>query len=217
MSRFSSRSLSILPELGVQRGQYTGLLPSLFRYAEIALTSPLPPPPTLPSSTSTDMDLAVGMAFVQAASGADTPAQLQPQLQLQLDVDPEEGPTTREARELLWLEAVMCLISAVASLQAGAAALTECGLVPALVNMMSRSPSPSTMGPLATRRQLIVAHAVTVMETVVMTCSLGLSTFREIDAAGAVIKRLHEEVSALATPATAPAEAGPADAGTTCT
>jgi hypothetical protein len=41
------RSLNVFAQLGVARGQYTGLLPSLFRYAEISLTTGVAAPLSL--------------------------------------------------------------------------------------------------------------------------------------------------------------------------
>lgn len=42
-----NRSINVFAALGVGRGQYTGLLPSLFRYAEISLTGGVAAPVAL--------------------------------------------------------------------------------------------------------------------------------------------------------------------------
>lgn len=59
--------------LAINRGHYTGLLPSLFRYAEISLTTgaagPMAREEVRGGRSSNDMDLAVGIAFVEATTG----------------------------------------------------------------------------------------------------------------------------------------------------
>jgi len=213
-SRLSTRSstsqnLNIFQELGVQRGQYTGLVPSLFRYAEISLTTeaagPILPFGAVSTNTassasgSSSMDLELGIAFVQAASsrsGART----------NLPSAAEDEAARRRDRELYWLEGVMNLVCAVVMSQQGAVALTECGLVPALLNVL-RAPMGSTEPPPTStraypwgyqaRRTYVIAYASYILETVIMSTNVALNTFREINAATFIVQRVHDEVEAL--------------------
>ncbi|KAM3568170.1 hypothetical protein VYU27_009702, partial [Nannochloropsis oceanica] len=221
-SRIGSRHVNVLAQLGVARGQYTGLLPSLFRYAEISLTTGLAAPaPFRPLPTGKeegegeggkeggerDMDMDVGLAFVRATKEeGGTEGRMEEQ---------EEG--RREARreeELLWLDGVMTLLSAVVSVQPGATALVECGLVPALVSIIRATPPPlptDTAGGGGrgggrkgrvddARRNYVVAQAANVLETVVVNSPVGLHAYREVQASSVIIHRLHEEVMRLRKP-----------------
>lgn len=83
--------------------------------------------------------------------------------------------------------------------------MSECGLVPALLNMIrapvgaAEAPSSSRAFPWGyqARRTYIMAYAVAILETVIMSTPVAVKTFRDINAPAVVVQRLYGEVAAL--------------------
>ncbi|CAM9917933.1 unnamed protein product, partial [Choristocarpus tenellus] len=229
-----ARNTNVFQELGIMRGQYSGLLPSLVRHSVAALhgmpamldldgeegggsgsggggmgssniadhrrseeskardpgerpTSQQPPP---------DADLSLGMAFVEAATSAAETA-------LGSGVTSVEGRGPGwERREgdigrgssfvsghldqLRWVESVFSLVWAVVSVQSGAAAMTDCGLIPALLNVVLLNMN-GEQGFSGVRqpfqRRYVISQAVQIMETAVMNNTSALNAFRDLNAA----------------------------------
>lgn len=83
----------------------------------------------------------------------------------------------------------------------GATALTECGLVPALLNLLRvREMEKGGAGggeASCCKRALIVSQGIHILETLLRQSSAAVTTFREIGGGGLVVARLHEEIISL--------------------
>ena len=121
-----ARQSNVLNELGVGKGQYLGLLPTLLRYSLASLGSLLSADggseavsssPEVKTEEFVAFD--IGLAFIEATA----PSPLARYVQVEM--------------ALRFIDSVLSLTAAVVSTQSGTAALTECGLVPALLNTIS--------------------------------------------------------------------------------
>ncbi|CAB1120780.1 unnamed protein product [Ectocarpus sp. CCAP 1310/34] len=116
---------------------------------------------------------------------------------------------------LLWVETVFSLVWAVVSVQHGAAAMTECGLIPALLNVvqlnmdgqvglrlcsdcvhMVKGTGFGGMGK-PFQRRYVVSQAVQIMETAVVNNAAALSAFRDLGAAEVLASAFSTEVGRL--------------------
>ncbi|CAN0117801.1 unnamed protein product, partial [Scytosiphon promiscuus] len=257
-----ARHTHVFQELGITRGQYTGLLPLLVRHGVASLfimpeqdaaaaaaaaaaagaavgagvgrggrgeeskrdsgvveskssdpgdrkiSTPTPPP------RPEDAALSLGIAFVEAASaapsegrmvgrargeeGVGAPAGTRP------DIVPVSSATASDVLssqmdQLRWVEAVFSLVWAVVSVQNGAAAMTECGLIPALLNVVQLNMDGQGFGGMSKpfHRRYVVSQAVQNMETAVLSNAAALSTFRELGAAEVLASAFSTEVGRL--------------------
>ncbi|CAM9533904.1 unnamed protein product, partial [Chrysoparadoxa australica] len=195
-----ARTTNVFQELGVARSQYTGLLPSLLRYAVAQLgrisSSDSATGAAASSMSMRDTDLLIGMAFVEAAQGPGKGG------------GPEQGMSSRQQQEQLkaqreqleWVETLLCLVHSVAAVQTGAAALVECGLIPAMLNVVqlhvdSLKRSGQARAPF--RWNFVVSLAVQVVETCVANNSSAQSAFRELNAAEVLVTAFYEQVAQL--------------------
>lgn len=178
-----AKHVSVLVELGVGKGQYAGLLPTLIRFSVASLSANLPNDQSRLKNdfasddvkVVNDEELAIGIAFIKAAS-------------------PE--PTSKSLADeyaLDFIDAVLTLIMAVVTLPSGAAALTDCGLVPALIGAVALE---ITQGGscLESHRVFITAQAVQILEQAIVTHSPALATFLEMNGIDLLVSRLYQEV-----------------------
>ncbi|CAN0443726.1 unnamed protein product, partial [Ectocarpus sp. 12 AP-2014] len=252
-----ARHTHVFQELGITRGQYTGLLPLLVRHGVASLfimpeqdaaaaaaaagaaasagrsdrdsgvveskssdpgdeKSPPPPPP--------DAALSLGIAFVEAAGAAQSKGRRDggsggggaPNAD-DGGVKDEKGtagassPVLSEMDQLRWVETVFSLVWAVVSVQHGAAAMTECGLIPALLNVvqlnMDGQQGFGGMGK-PFQRRYVVSQAVQIMETAVVNNAAALSAFRDLGAAEVLASAFSTEVGRLRDAGAAAAAAG---------
>ena len=191
-----ARHSNILSELGVGKGQYLGLLPTLIRYSLAALgslvssstlaESQLDPYPE--SSTEESMAMDIGLAFIEATS---TPPL--PRLE-QLE------------RALVFIDSVLTLTSAIVSTPSGTSSLTECGLVPALLNTVSidtekvvidiapETSSTSELLRIQSLLRFVTAQAVQILEGAIVTHNNALSAFHNLKGVEVLTTRLSKEV-----------------------
>lgn len=127
MSGISSiaKQTNILSELGVSKGQILGLLPTLIRFALASLNSFMsdyidtPPQETTKSEPSLDIEklnLDSGLTFLEAI------------------VPPRMQSPGDQEKALEFIELVLFFATSIISSTSGTPALTDCGLVPAIVN-----------------------------------------------------------------------------------
>jgi hypothetical protein len=142
-----ARQTNVLSELGVGKGQYLGLLPTLIRYSLAALNSfflllhdqehkndgrvdvvdgtretAMVRNGDFGSGSDDDVvniGLEVGLAFLRATKPPPLPLK------------------EREERALEFTDSILTLTSAVISVPSGTASLTDCGIIPALVSTIS--------------------------------------------------------------------------------
>ena len=197
-----ARHSSVLSELGVGKGQYLGLLPTLIRYSLASLGSfltsrgdsnPEPLAPFEPEAGSDAIGFDVGLVFVEATM----PPQLPRVVQLE--------------RALEFVDSVLTLTSAVVSSPSGTSALTDCGLIPALLTtvdvdthavverLVSRSSSVSQIDMLRIKSLLrfITAQAVQILEGAIVTHNNALSAFHDLQGVEILTTRLSKEILGL--------------------
>jgi len=127
MSGLSSiaKQTNILTELGVAKGQILGLLPTLIRYALASLNSfmsdyvDVPSQDTPQTESSLDIEklnLDSGLSFVEAT------------------ISPRVHNPDEQDKALEFIEIILSLATSIIATTSGTPALTDCGLVPAIVN-----------------------------------------------------------------------------------
>eukprot|EP00536_Pseudo-nitzschia_multiseries_P010994 jgi/Psemu1/326262/estExt_fgenesh1_pg.C_3550003 len=195
-----ARHSNIVSELGVGKGQYLGLLPTLIRYSLASLGS-------LVSSTASGDDesnnalaslnekneedfltMDIGLAFIEATSAPVLPRYEQLE------------------RALLFMDSVLTLTSAIVSTPSGTSSLTECGLVPALLNTVSidaeeasakilpESASAFEIYRIRSLLRFITAQAVQILEGAIVTHNNALSAFHNLNGVEVLTTRLSKEI-----------------------
>jgi E3 ubiquitin-protein ligase HUWE1 len=198
----ASRLSSVLTELGVGKGQYLGFLPTLIRYALASLGSV-----SLQGSTSgqnneadASMDLEpestafeIGLAFVEATMAPEPPRIIQVE------------------RALEFIDSVLTLTSAVVSTPTGTSALTDCGLIPALLTTLGMNTEPTLQRLLsdtsASSREewrrvralmrFVTAQAVQILEGAIVTHNNALIAFHDLHGVEVLTNRLSQEIASI--------------------
>lgn len=191
----SARLSTVLSELGVAKGQYLGVLPTLIRYSlaslgtesAVALT-PNPAPQPSPA-------MEVGLAFLEATALAVPPRLVQVQ------------------RALEMIDSVLTLTSAVVATPSGTSALTDCGLIPALLATVSMDtdktlerllPDRESLCALELRRVkalllFVTAQAVQILEGAIVTHNNALTAFHDLQGVDVLTLRLSREMGFVET------------------
>lgn len=196
----TARHSSVLGELGVGKGQYLGLLPTLIRYslASLGCSFSAVADQTIASngdSTAEDDSnidaLHLGLAFVDAAQAPAAPRLVQLE------------------RALEFIDSVLTLTSAIVSTPTGTSALTDCGLIPALLTTAatdSQSFLQRSLPDFASYSQddflrvrsfsrFITAQAIQILEGAIVTHNNALSAFHDLQGVEVLTSRLSKEVS----------------------
>jgi len=195
-----ARQSSVLTELGVGKGLYLGLLPTLIRYslASLSIFLSMDEKKTFKSEDVVSMDAAdadevamdIGLAFVKVTK-------------------PESLPPGEQLRRALeFVDAVLTLTSLVVSAPSGTAALTECGLIPALlstvaINAKSNPSILSEDSPLLQEERsrarsllrFITAQSIQIIEGAVVTHNNALSAFHDLNGVDVLTSCLSVEMN----------------------
>jgi hypothetical protein len=199
-----ARQVNVLSELGVGKGQYSGLLPTLIRYSLAALNSfllcdargSLGEGKSEEKEKELDLGQELGMIFLQCTK------------------EPELPQKDREERALEFIDSVLTLTSAVISVPTGTAALTDCGIIPALVSTIaldSQIVQKRTGGNSETSLfvagndggkesysecllKYITAQVIQILEGAIVTHNNALSAFHELKGVDILVQRLNIEV-----------------------
>lgn len=214
-----ARQTSVLVELGVGKGQYLGLLPTLVRYSLAALNSFLLQCDRGGGGGSGDGPSEEKMKTDEGEDGGTRDIGLELGLAFLAATKPPPLPQSeREERALEFIDSVLTLTSAVISVPSGTASLTDCGIIPALVStvaldgQMARralqreeagegaAPSPfcaSADGGESYSDSLlkfISAQAIQILEGAIVTHNSALSAFHELKGVDILVQRLNVEV-----------------------
>ena len=210
-----ARQTNVLPELGVGKGQYLGLLPTLIRYSLAALNSFL-----LHDSNNASNGNALVDGNVKSTALSDGKKKSAKDIGLELGLaflkatkPPPLPQNEREERALEFIDSVLTLTSAVISVPTGTASLTDCGIIPALVStialdgqMARRSLQAETASPFCTSSagneesysdcllKFISAQAIQILEGAIVTHNHALSAFHELKGVDILVQRLSVEV-----------------------
>lgn len=196
----SARLSSVLTELGVGKGQYLGLLPTLIRYSLASLGSVAVSAEGSTSAGKTEdsrMDAElepktfdIGLAFVEATTAPEPPRIIQIE------------------RALEFIDNVLTLTSAVVSTPTGTSALTDCGLIPALLTtigmhterMLQQLLSDTSSCSLEELRRVralmrfVMAQAVQILEGAIVTHNNALTAFHDLQGVEVLTTRLSQEI-----------------------
>jgi hypothetical protein len=219
-----ARQTNVLSELGVGKGQYLGLLPTLIRYSLASLNSFLlhqggaknresggnggvRNPKLLRNDIDgdeadrmKDLGLELGLAFLKATKPPPLPLR------------------EREERALEFIDSVLTLTSAVISVPSGTASLTDCGIIPALVSSIALDgqiartsvyqDEPSSPFASSSTSSLdesysdcllkfISAQAIQILEGAIVTHNSALSAFHELKGVDILVQRLSVEIERI--------------------
>ena len=193
-----ARQANVLIELGVGKGLYLGILPTLVMYSLASLGSflandraKLENGPKEQQKEDEEIALEVGLSFVHATR------------------PPQSGPGDQVMRALRFIDTVLTLTSAVVSAPSGTAALTDCGLIPALLNTVAvntktlLTPSHSSLLSTLTEKEVskieaqlrfVVSQCIQILEGAIVTHNAALSSFHELRGIDVLIARLDIEI-----------------------
>ena len=185
----SSRLSGVFVELGLGKGQYMGVLPTLVRYSLAALTAEPPAETTAPIIEDEDPMVEIGLEFVHA-----TMAPLSPRPELVL-------------KALEFIERVLTLTSTIVSNATGASALTEGGLIPSVLNLIA-IPSESMVqrllgshdcsvldrGQILAKVRFVTAQVLQILEASVVTHSNSLTAFHDLQGVESLVSKLASEM-----------------------
>lgn len=193
----SARHSSVLNELGVGKGQYLGLLPTLIRYSLASLGASIPSESgddTVSLKTKAVMaesdSFDVGLVFVEATRAPSPPRLVQVE------------------RALEFIDAILTLTSAIVSTPTGTSALTDCGLIPALLTTVatdsqnfingalpnSSSHSGAQLLRIKSLLRFITAQAIQILEGAIVTHNNALAAFHDLNGVEVLTSRLSQEV-----------------------
>eukprot|EP00980_Cylindrotheca_fusiformis_P007262 scaffold1525_cov142-Cylindrotheca_fusiformis.AAC.62 len=189
-----ARHSNVLSELGVGKGQYLGLLPTLIRFSLASISTFLSAgqkcetAESLPEMNSDDLiSLEIGLAFV----GATRPPQIPREQQLE--------------KSLEFIESVLTLAGAVVATPSGTSALTDCGLIPTLLNTVATDADMLEESRLSVSRRIgallrfVTAQAVQILEGAIVTHNNALSAFHDLNGVEVLTRRLSKEISLFST------------------
>ena len=190
-----ARQSNILNELGVGKGMYLGLLPTLVRYSLASLNNFLTSSKNVSveetnSQEEEDVALDIGLAFLQATK------------------PPLVSEKDQIMRAVKFVDNLLSLTSAVVSAPSGTAALTDCGIIPALLSTVALGSKtlPKALSTLnavftASDQSRIYAHvrfiasqAIQIIEGAIVTHNNALSAFHDLKGVDILITRLEEEM-----------------------
>ncbi|TYZ59725.1 hypothetical protein PybrP1_006637 [[Pythium] brassicae (nom. inval.)] len=197
------RQSHVLTALGVAKGTPHGVFPALVRFcmSELESVGPAPSPASGASTAAeadSDMDMSLAVAFVHATT--DLPAPHDAETAAAAAAAPAavrtSGASAAVDAKLSWIEAVLGLLTAVVGIQLGASVLTENGIVPALLHVIT---VPST----SAHHAVVTTQCVQALETTLSNHNAAAALYRDLNGVGILIDRLHVEcASVLAVPTT---------------
>jgi E3 ubiquitin-protein ligase HUWE1 len=177
----TTRLSSVLIELGVGKGQYLGVLPTLIRYSLSCLHTTVVAPTSPPENES----LEIGMAFLEAT--AFTSSSIPRKVQVE--------------QALALIDNILTLTSAVVATPAGTSALVDCGMIPTLLTTVSVDPV-YTLKELGVEDDVrilcmlryVISQSVQLLEGAFVTHGNALLTFHELSGLDVVMKVLSREI-----------------------
>lgn len=190
----AARHSVVLTELGVGKGQYLGLLPTLIRFSLASLSTIIRSDETtteIPSRKGdSDEDIAfeIGLAFVQTT------------------MPPPLSRSVQVIKGLEFIDSVLTLTSAVVSSQSGTSSLTECGIIPALLTTVTvdfeevfnksglDNSSVEENIRIKALLRFVTAQAIQIIEGTIVTQTNALKAFHELNGVEVLTSRLAKEI-----------------------
>lgn len=199
-----ARVTNVLIELGVGKGQFLGLLPTLIRYSLASLNVFL----------SRKKQNTGGNAMVDIQQGVQAESSLDVE-ELGLDLgltflEATRAPTddsNMESKAIEFVETVLSLANSIISVTTGTASLTDCGLVPALVSTIAQTSHvvnnaddlPFELSDASERDycssllKFITSLSMQILEVAIITHNPALMAFHDLKAVDLLVTLLHSE------------------------
>lgn len=178
-----AKQTNVLSELGVGKGRYLGLLPSLVRFSLASFNSSLEPKGGSVSGDDDVMEdsteISLGMVFLEATKAKELPLEQQ------------------EEQALEFIETILSLTLAVVNVPSGTAAMTDCGLIPALVSVFSTSETHHKNSRLDWQRKYIASQAVQILDAAIVAHTSAFTSFHELNGVDSLVKCLQEELEEI--------------------
>lgn len=184
------RLANVLSEIGVAKGQYLGLLPTLIRYCLSFLGASMDTPSRQAEDpTASEMDIDVGLAFLEAT---------RPQALPRVD---------QVLKAFEFVDSLFILTSIVVATPTGTPPLTESGLIPALMAVLSvkvddviarilpdmSSLAAESVNKIRTGLRFITIQVIQILEGAIVTHGNALTAFRDQNGVEAMVSRLGVE------------------------
>lgn len=203
-----AKQVNVLNELGVAKGQFLGLLPTLIRYSLASLNSVVVDLIGRNIEDCNSMDVSEDVDISK-----DKDVAMEDELGLQLGIGfvdvtkPKLQIETIDAEEkaLEFISCVLSLTYAVVSSTTGTASLTDCGLIPALVSTISLYDQVEKKAPnqgvyerknyLSALFKFIMAQSIQTLEAAISNNSQALAAFHELNGIEMLLKSLHAEIA----------------------
>jgi len=201
-----ARLTNVLGELGIGKGQFLGLLPTLVRYSLASLNLYLS---AKKSQDETDVEM---NGIDTEGKDIDAPLDIE-ELGLDLGLTfleatkPFENEYNQEVKALEFVEAVLSLASSIISVTTGTASLTDCGLIPAIVSTISLISSVCSSHdqlPIETNDSVtknyflgllkyVLSQSIQVLEGAIITHNPALAAFHDLNGVDLLVTLLHSE------------------------
>lgn len=204
-----AKQVTVLNELGVGKGQFLGLLPTLIRYSLASLKSIIIDTVSRNKddnamdvdedfdhqknqdiSAEDDLGLELGLAFVNVTK---------PKLQM--------GKIDAEEKAMEFISCVLCLTYAVVSSSSGTSSLTDCGLIPALVSTISLydQVDNTALGVMMPERRnylqalfkFIMTQSILILEGAISNHAQALSAFHELNGLEILLQTLYTTIERI--------------------
>jgi hypothetical protein len=196
-----ARQTNVLGELGVGKGQFLGLLPTLIRYSLASLNAFLSKRGDKDGDNDEEIALKNGNldeSFDIEELGLDLGLTF-----LEATKPPAVDKRDMEAKALEFVEIVLSLASSIVSVTTGTASLTDCGLVPALVStiaLTSHVVDDKKSVPFygenlycSSLLRFITAQSIQILEGAIITHNPALLAFHDLKAVDLLVTLLHSE------------------------
>ena len=208
-----ARISNVLTELGVGKGLYMGVLPTLLRYVLASLTTAASKAQAMAKSdTDVDMEdedeqpnsnddnddddvaMDIGLAFLEATAG------------------PQRPRVEQVEEALMLMDAILSLTTTVTSTPTGTSALTESGIIPALLATVAmdandavtgllidgkggeRTVNPDTRDRIHASVRFLTAQCIQILEGVVIAQSNAMAAFTDLKGVTVMTERLAIEM-----------------------
>ena len=200
-----ARLTNVLTELGVGKGQFLGLLPTLIRYSLASLNVFLSKKKQNENTNSTiniqngvqhgesspdieELGLDLGLTFLEATRAP-------------------SDESSMESKAIEFVETVLSLAGSIISVSTGTTSLTDCGLVPALVSTIAqtsqvvKNTNDSPFEPKDTPEQkycssllkFITSQSIQILEVAIITHNPALMAFHDLKTVDLLVTLLHSE------------------------
>ena len=219
------RLSTILTELGIGKGLYMGVLPTLVRYSLAAITTTTTTSTTRNHHTNNSTGNAKEDQTMQGADddnnnksdnqtpthGMDEDEAMAMDLGLaflEATAPPRPPRSVQVQQALVWLDTLLQLTLVVTSTPTGAAALTESGMVPALLSLIALDTDETVRGLLhlnatasltpyasiVAQLQFVTAQAVQILETLIVAQMNAVHAFGDLQGVVILTERLSREL-----------------------